>query len=193
MRHLSLPVVVFSLFVIFGCYEQAEAQGPEFSPPGGSYEEGYNDGFKEGYQMGYSDGFSAGGGTSGGGEEEVEFDPDEWEEEETGGTILGPDPDEVVQQFVDYFKAENESQAKALFAKDSPQLNSWDEDWAQMQSANWRNWKTPTLHDHDDEEARVTVKCSVSSFFGSSDVRIFVDLVTRSNYWKIYEINYSSW
>jgi hypothetical protein len=197
MRHLSLPVVVLALFALFGCHEQAEAQGPGFSPPDGSYDEGYNEGFKEGYQMGYSDGFAAGsggssGGSSGGGGE-VEFDPEDWEEEETGGTILGPEPDEVVQQFVNHFKARNESQAKALFAKDSPHLSNWESDWDQMQGANWSNWKTPKLHDHDDKEARVTVKCSVSSFFGSSDVRVFIDLVTRDNYWKIYEINYSSY
>ncbi|MCK4594014.1 hypothetical protein KAU45_05890 [bacterium] len=191
MRKLSLVILGVALFVLFGCFDEAEGQGPGFSPPEGSYEDGYNEGFREGYQMGYSDGFTAGGGSSGGGGE-VEFDPEEFDVPEEA-TILGPEPDVIVQQFVDYFKAENEAQAKALFAKDSPQLKSWDSDWDQMQSANFKNWRSPKLHDHDSKQARVTVKCSVSSFFGSSDVRVFVDLVTREGYWMIYELEYSSW
>ncbi len=196
MRKLSFVILFVTIFILFGYFDEAEGQGPGFSPPEGSYEDGYNEGFREGYQMGYNDGFSAGGGSSDGGSsdggEEVEFDPEEFDvPEET--TILGPSPDEVVQQFVDYFKVRNEEEAKSLFAKDSPQLKSWDEDWDQMQSANFKNWRAPKLHDHDSKEARVTVKCSVSSFFGSSDVRVFVDLVTRDNYWMIYELKYSSW
>jgi len=194
MKKMTLVIACAAVFILFGCFDEAEGQGPGFSPPEGSYDDGYNQGFKEGYQMGYSDGFAAGGGSSGGGEtsgggEEVDFE--ETVPEET--TVLGPAPDKVVQQFVDNFKAENEAACKALFAKDSPQLRSWDSDWDQMQSANWSNWKTPTLHECEGGAARVTVKCSVKSFLGSSDVRVFIDLVTRDNYWKIYEIQYSSY
>ncbi len=197
MKMLSLVIACATVFILLACFDQAEGQGPGFSPPEGSYDDGYNQGFKEGYQMGYSDGFAAGGGSSGGGTsgggessggggEEVDF------EEETD-TILGPAPDKVVQQFIDGFKVENESQCKALFAKDSPHLSNWDSDWDQMQSASWSNWKAPKLHEVENGKARVTVKCSMKSFFGSSDVRVFIDLVTRDNYWKIYEITYSSY
>jgi hypothetical protein len=197
MKKLSLVIACATVFILIGCFDAAEGQGPGFSPPEGSYEDGYNQGFKEGYQMGYSDGFAAGGGSSAGGSsggstgdtgggEEVDF-------EEPAETILGPAPDKVVQQFIDNFKAENEAQAKALFASDSPHLRNWDDDWSQMQGANWSNWKAPKLHESEGGQARVTVKCSVSSFFGSSDVRVFIDLVTRDNYWKIYEIKYSSY
>ncbi|OGD73894.1 MAG: hypothetical protein A2Y64_07250 [Candidatus Coatesbacteria bacterium RBG_13_66_14] len=192
MKILSFVIACAAVFILLGCFDKAEGQGPGFSPPEGSYDDGYNQGFKEGYQMGYSDGFTAGGGSSGGDTgdgEEVDFE----EEEEETETILGPAPDKIVQQFIDGFKAENEAACKALFAKDSPQLKTWDSDWDQMQSANWSNWKTPTLHDHDSREARVTVKCSVKSFLGDADVRVFIDLVTRDNYWKIYEITYSSY
>jgi len=192
MKKLSLIIACATVFILFGCFDAAEGQGPGFEPPEGSYDEGYNQGFKEGYQMGYSDGFSAGGGSSGGGSsgggEEVDF-----EDTEPGDVTLGPAPDKVVQKFIDYFKAEDEAQAKALFASDSPHLSNWNSDWDQMQSANWSNWKAPKLHESEGGTARVTVKCSMSSFFGSSDVRIFIDLVTRDNYWKIYEIQYSSY
>ncbi|MCX7022242.1 MAG: hypothetical protein NTW26_08250 [bacterium] len=86
-------------------------------------------------------------------------------------TVLCPAPDKIVQQFVDNFKAENEAQCKALFATDSPQLRSWDSDWDQMQSANWSDWKTPTLHECEGGKARVTVKCSVASFLGDAEPR----------------------
>jgi|GEM_PF-3518207 len=209
---MVLSIMLMLTLFLPACFESAT----EAAPSSGSYDEGFTNGYKEGYSEGYTDGFIAGqnagggsggsGGSFGGGTEE-EFDgfsdggggysgggseSDDSDDHYDG--LAGEDSSAVVDDFVKYFKADNESAARGLVASGSPASRDIDDQWNEMKSGNWSGWSaTRYRHVADDGLARVTLSAKVSSFLGSRKVNIFVDLKDVGGEWMIYEIKYSAY
>ncbi|MCD4733881.1 hypothetical protein K8R78_06545 [bacterium] len=206
---MVLGILLMLTLFLPACFESAT----EAAPSSGSYDEGFTNGYKEGYNEGYTDGFIAGqnaggsggsGGSSGGGTEE-EFDGfteggggysggGGGESDDHYDGLAGEDSSAVVDDFVKYFKADNESAARGLVASGSPASRDIDDQWNEMKSGNWSGWSaTRYRHVADDGLARVTLSAKVSSFLGSRKVNIFVDLKDVGGEWMIYEIKYSAY
>lgn len=207
---MILGILLMLTLFLPACFESAT----EAAPSDGSYDEGFTNGYKEGYNEGYTDGFIAGqgvggsGGSSGGGTEEEfdgfteggggysgEGDSDEGDADEgdTSG-LAGEASSSVVDDFVKYFKADNESAAQRLVAPNSPASRDLDDQWDEMKRGSWSGWSaTRYRHVADDGMARVTLSAKVSSILGSRKVNIFVDLKDVGGEWKIYEIKYSAY
>jgi len=218
MKKTSNGLMVLSILLMLtlflpACFESAT----EAAPSSGSYDEGFTNGYKEGYSEGYTDGFIAGqnaggsgsgsGGSSGGGEE-ADFEgfteggggysggggSDSDSDGSGSSGLSGESSSLVVDDFVKYFKADNESAARGLVASGSPASRDIDKQWNEMKNGNWSGWSaTRYRHIADDGLARVTLSAKVSSFLGSRKVNIFVDLKDVGGEWKIYEIKYSAY
>ena len=204
---IVIGIMLMLTLFLPACFESAT----EAAPSSGSYDEGFTNGYKEGYNEGYTDGFIAGqnaggsGGSSGGGtEEEFEgfteggggYSGEGDSDSGSGGSsgLSGESSSLVVDDFVKYFKADNESAARGLVASGSPASRDIDDQWDEMKSGNWSGWSaTRYRHIADDGLARVTLSAKVSSFLGSRKVNIFVDLKDVGGEWKIYEIKYSAY